>query len=239
MGIGLRYIEITGKPDRDIHQEDRPARPIKLDGVVYTSVFCPTDGRKNWQDMLTAFCTAFQDVEDATLVLKIVPHSLPSFMGEFHFFLPHLAPFKCRILALQGYLDPAEYEKLIAATDYYVSASRCEGLCLPLMEFMACGKPALSPCHTAMADYVDSSSTLIVDSSLEPCGWPHDSRLAFRTMRYRISWESLVNAYRQSYHIAKNQPDDYKQMGRAASARMKEFASNHVVKEKLQRFLLW
>jgi len=241
MGIGLRYIEITGEPDvkaeGDIHQEDRPDRPIRLEGVVYTSIFYSTDGRENWEDLLTAFCTAFQDVEDATLILKMVHNSLSSFLGKLYFRMQKLAPFKCRILALQGYLDPVEYEKLIAATDYYVNASRCEGLCLPLMEFMACRKPALSPCHTAMADYVDSSSTLIVDSSLEPCVWPHDSRLAFRTMRYRINWESLVNAYRQSYHLAKNQPDDYKQMGRAASARMKEFASNHVVKEKLQSFL--
>jgi glycosyltransferase involved in cell wall biosynthesis len=243
MGIGLRYIEITGAPDSEtkgnIQQEAQPGRQIKLEGVVYTSVFCPTDGRKNWEDMLTAFCKVFQDVEDATLVLKMTHNSLSSFLEKLHFVMQQLSPFKCRVLALQGYMDQVEYEKLIAITDYYVNVSRCEGLCLPLMEFMACRKPALSPCHTAMADYVDFSSTLIVDSSLEPCTWPHDSRTVFRAMRYRINWESLVNAYRQSYHIAKNQPDTYKQMAQAASAQIKKFASNNVVKEKLQRFLLW
>jgi glycosyltransferase involved in cell wall biosynthesis len=133
-------------------------------------------------------------------------------------------------------MDSIEYEKLIAATHFYVNASRCEGLCLPLMEFMACRKPSISPCHTAMVDYVDSSSTLIVDSSLEPCLWPHDTRNIFRAMRYRIDWESLVDAFRRSYDIAKNQPDVYREMAEAASAQMNKFSSNIAVKEKLQKF---
>ncbi len=241
MGIGLRSIEMTGQSDGEaqgaVRQEDQAARPIKLDGVVYASVFNPIDGRKNWKDILTAFCTVFQDVEDATLVLKMTHNALSSFLGKLHLLMQQLAPFKCRILALHGYLEPGEYEKLIAATDYYINASRSEGLCLPLMEFMACGKPALSPDHTAMADYMDSSSSFIVDSSLEPTVWPHDSRPVFRAMYHRINWESLVNAYQQSYQIAKNQPDTYGKMAQAAMSQIKTFASHHVVKDKLQSFL--
>jgi hypothetical protein len=241
MGIGLRYIEIMGEPDEKVkkesRQEDQSPRHVKLDGVVYTSVFSPRDGRKNWVDMVSAFCTAFQDVDDAILVLKMSHNSLSSFLGKLHFLMQQLAPFKCRILALQGYMDKVEFEKLIAITDYYVNTSHCEGLCLPLMEFMSCHKPALSPCHTAMADYVDSSSALMVDSSLEPCMWPHDPRLIFRAMRYRINCESLVNAYRQSYDIVKNRPDTYQKMAGSASSQMKEFASNNAVKEKLKGFL--
>lgn len=240
MGIGLRHIELAGDPGvevrKDIGQENNPVRKITLEGVVYTSVFNPIDGRKNWQDMVTAFCTAFQDVEDATLVLKMSHYSLTSFLGKLHFFLQQLWPFKCRIVALHGYMDSVEYEALIAATHFYVNTSRCEGLCLPLMEYMACCKPSISPCHTAMTDYVDSSSTLIVDSSLEPCMWPHDSRNVFRAMRYRINWESLVNAYRRSYDIAKNQPAVYREMAESASLQMNKFSSNIVVKEKLQKF---
>lgn len=240
MGIGLRHIEIAGEPGaevrRDIEQEKRPVRKITLEGIVYTSVFSPIDGRKNWKDIVTAFCTAFHDVEDATLVLKMTHNSLSSFLGKLHFFLQQLLPFKCRIVALHGYMDSVEYESLISATHFYISASRGEGLCLPLMEYMACGKPSISPCHTAMVDYVDSSSTLIVDSSLEPCMWPHDSREVFRTMRYRIDWDSLVNAYRRSYDIAKNQPGVYREMAKSASLRMNKFSSNIVVREKLRKF---
>jgi glycosyltransferase involved in cell wall biosynthesis len=240
MGIGLRHIEIAGDPGAEVRKakelEKTPVRKINLEGIVYTSVFSPIDGRKNWKDIVTAFCTAFQDVADATLVLKMAHYSLSSFLGKFHFFLQQLLPFKCRIVALHGYMDSVEYERLISATHFYISASRGEGLCLPLMEYMACGKPSISPCHTAMVDYVDSSSTIIIDSSLEPCMWPHDSRDVFRTMRYRIDWESLVNAYRRSYDIAKNQPAVYRGMAKAASLQMNKFSSNIAVKEKLRKF---
>ena len=240
LGIGLSHIEISGDPGvevrKDIEQENNPVRKITLEGVVYSSVLCPTDGRKNWEDIVTAFCTAFQDVEDATLVLKMVHYSLASFLMKLNSLLMQMWPFKCRVVALQGYMDSVEYEALISATHFYINASKAEGLCLPLMEFMACRKPSISPCHTAMVDYVDSSSTLIVDSSLEPCMWPHDPRNIFRSIRYRIDWESLVNAYRQSYDIAKNQPDVYREMAKAASLQMNKFSSNIVVKEKLQKF---
>jgi glycosyltransferase involved in cell wall biosynthesis len=240
LGIGLRYIEISGDPCEEFvkvtEQVNSPVCKVILEGVVYTSVFSPTDGRKNWKDIVTAFCTAFQDVEDATLVLKMVHHSLASFLVKLNSLLEQLWPFKCRVVALQGYMDSVEYEALISATHFYINASKAEGLCLPLMEYMACCKPSIAPCHTSMVDYVDSSSTLIIDSSLEPCMWPHDPRSIFRSMRYRIDWESLVNAYRRSYDIAKNKPDVYRKMAESASSQMNKFSSNIVVKEKLQKF---
>lgn len=238
MGIGLQSIEISGSPrGKQADKTGPPVSKVSLDGIVYTSVFSPLDGRKNWDDMVTAFCTAFQDVEDATLVLKMSHHSLSSFLGKLHFMLHQLSPFKCRIVALHGYMDSMEYEKLVAATHYYVNASKCEGLCLPLMEFMACRKPSLSPRHTAMADYIHPSSTFMIDSNIEPCMWPHDSRNLFRAVRHRVDWESLVNAYRKSYDVLKNQPETYRQMAEEASLQMENFASNSVVKEKLQKFL--
>ena len=43
----------------------------QVDGVVYVTVFNPRDGRKNWHQLITAFCWAFRETSDATLVLKI------------------------------------------------------------------------------------------------------------------------------------------------------------------------
>lgn len=241
MGIGLRYLEISGAPGGEISAHHYEAidgmRQVSLDGVVYTSVFNPGDDRKNWTDMIKGFCMAFQNMEDATLVLKMTHHSITSFLGRLHFLLQQMWPFQCRIVALHGYLDDAEYEKLIAATHFYVNTSRCEGLCLPLMEFMSAGIPAIAPCNTSLADYVDSSSTLIVESGVEPSIWPHDPRQVFRTLKYRIDWESLVNAYRQSYAIVKNQPNVYEAMAKAASLKMKAYASNDGVREQLGEFL--
>ncbi|PNA31995.1 glycosyltransferase, partial [Pseudomonas sp. MPR-AND1A] len=80
------------------------------------------------------------------------------------------------VVVMHGYLDDPQYARLYEAASYYVNASRCEGLCLPLMEFMACGKPAIAPNHTAMKDYIDDSVAFIVRSSEELTIWPQDTR---------------------------------------------------------------
>jgi glycosyltransferase involved in cell wall biosynthesis len=238
MGIGIQSMEISGVPSRSHAVRscyaDSPVRRVNLEGAIYTSVFNPGDDRKNWTDMVKGFCLAFGDVSDATLVLKMTHHSLTSFLGRLHFLLQQMWPFKCRIVALHGFLDKSEYEKLIAATSFYVNTSRCEGLCLPLMEFMACGKPAIAPCNTSLSDYVDASSSFIVKSAAEPSIWPHDPRQVFRAVKYRIDFESLVNAYKRSYGMVKNNPEKYEAMAKAASLKMKTYSSRHEIVGQLQ-----
>ena len=114
-----------------------PESQVTVEGVVYTSVLNPTDGRKNLWDLITGFCWAFRDKEDATLILKMVNGDLARWYRPYIQMLSQLSPFRCRVIALHGYLEEAEYEKLIAASSYYVNVSGCEGLCLPLMEFMS------------------------------------------------------------------------------------------------------
>lgn len=105
------------------------------------------------------------------------------------------------------------------------------------MEFMSCGKPAIAPCHTSLADYVEQSSTLLVQSGVEPAIWPHDPRELFRALKYRIDWESLMNAYRHSYEIVKNKPEAYREMAEAARLKMKDYSALSTVEKQLQRFL--
>lgn len=102
--------------------------------------------------------------------------------------LAQLAPFSCRVVMIHGYMDDAQYARLYQSASFYVNASHCEGLCLPLMEFMACGKPVIAPDHTAMQDYIDESVAFVVDSSVEACTWPHDPRMLFRAHRHRPDW---------------------------------------------------
>lgn len=240
LGIGLDDIEISGVPGsqakEDSAPESMPARTITLEGIVYTSVCDPLDDRKNWQDIVTAFCTAFQDVEDATLVLQIPRPSLAPLLRKLYSLLQRLSPFACRVVALHGNFDAGEYEKVKAAARFYVNASRCEGLGIDVVEYMACGKPVICPCHTATADYINSSLALMVDSCLEPCMWPHDTRKIFKTMRHRIDWESLVDAYRRSYEIAHKKPHIYRKMAASARLRTNQISSNVLVRDKLQHF---
>jgi len=224
-------------PNGNGRSEEPPGTLIRLGGVVYVSVLGPTDGRKNWQDMVTGFCFAFRDTPDATLVLKMVHHDFAAYRDTLILMLSRLAPIKCRVIAIQAYLEDEAFQNLIRATSYYVSTSLGEGLCLPLMEFMACGKPVIAPCHTAMEDYVDAQNAFVLTSSRQYSVWPHDPRMMFRSERYRLDWGSLVAAYRDSYRVAKTEPARFAAMAEHAERRIHDVASTAAVTEKLRDFL--
>ena len=189
---------------------------VSLSGVVYTSVFNPNDGRKNWQDMLHAFCWAFKSTPDATLVFKLT-HSDPVFCFEVVAAeVKKMMPFECRVVVIQGFLGDGEYEKLVQATHFATNSSYGEGQCLPLMEYMSSGKPTVAPDHSGMADYVNTKNSFVVGSSDDWTHWPHDLRVVLRTFRRQVSWESLHNGFLQSYDEAKHRPADY--IRRAACA---------------------
>ncbi|WP_231708940.1 glycosyltransferase [Pseudomonas denitrificans (nom. rej.)] len=210
---------------------------LTLDGVVYTSVFNPYDGRKNWIDMLGVFCWCFRDTPDATLVLKLTHHLVDDALNDMLHHLYKLQPYRCRIVLIHGYLDDADYERLVEATSYVVNTSYGEGQCLPLMEFMSCGKPAIAPANTAMLDYLDERNGFVIDCTPELTAWPHDPRAAYRTLRYIPVWDSIHEAYRRSYEVAHHEPQQYRQMSEQAIASLRQFCSQEVTRERLRHFL--
>jgi glycosyltransferase involved in cell wall biosynthesis len=210
--------------------------PLQLDGIVYTSIFNPYDARKNCFDMICAFCLAFRDV-DATLILKLI-HTDTDFAVDY--FLSHLyrlTPFRCRVILIKGFITDAEYLKLMQATCYVVNTSHGEGQCLPLMEYMSCGKPAVAPRHSAMLDYISPENAFVIDSSAEPSPWYNDPRHAYRTLRQRIDFETLLTAYRESYRVANEEPDRYAAMSVQARRSLEQYCSSAVVSKQLQEFL--
>jgi glycosyltransferase involved in cell wall biosynthesis len=210
---------------------------VGYSGIVYMSVLNPSDGRKNWQDIVTAFCWAFRDTPDATLVLKMIRGDSTPYRHDLFIMLAQLAPFSCRIIAVDGFLEDEEYARMITGATYYVNASNAEGLCLPLMEAMALGKPAIAPRHTAMLDYIDASAAFLVGSSPEHNVWPNDPRQRFSTMRERIRWDTLVDAYRESYRVAKEDPERYLAMSRRAAEIIRDYSSDAAVRRRLEHAL--
>lgn len=209
---------------------------LNLSGVIFTALFNPYDGRKNWADMLTAFCAAFKDTPDATLVFKLGHSEYESAMHDMLIWLARMPKFKCRVVLLHGYLEGHDFDSLIRASAFAVNASHGEGQCLPLMEFLSCGKPVIAPRHSAMVDYIDEEVAFVVDSWLDSTAWSHDPRLAYRTCRHQLNWASLVRAYQAAYQCAKNDPERYQQMSAAAIERMRGHCSQAVAAERLQQF---
>lgn len=212
-------------------------RQLQLSGVVFTSLFNPRDGRKNWVDMLTAFCTEFRDEPEATLVFKLGHRNHEEALQGFLMVLPRLPKFRCRVILLNGFLEDDAYLQLIQNSHFALNASYGEGQCLPLMEYLSCGKPAVAPSHSALADYIDKEIAFVVDSWADVSMWPHDPRIAYRTLRQQIDWTSLRQAYRAAFNCYQQEPETYQRMVNAASRRMQEHCSLSVARNLLDALL--
>jgi glycosyltransferase involved in cell wall biosynthesis len=214
-----------------------PGTDVDIGGIVFTAVLSPKDGRKNWQDILTAFVAAFTDQPDATLVLKMIGSDPTYWYWEFCNIVKALPAFRCRVLVLSGYLADPDYQALIAATHFVVNASLAEGQCLPLVEFMSGHRPAIAPLHTAMLDYIGPDNAVIVASEIEFCSWPHDPRNYLLTTRHRIEWPSLREAFSAAWRIAREEPTRYAAMAEAAAASVRDYCSDATVAPVLAGFL--
>ena len=213
--------------------------PVSLDleGVIYLAVLNPEDYRKNYFDLLGGFCWAFREVKDATLVLKLSHHDAEVSISNITEYLRRLSPFKCRVVLVDGYLSDTDYGNLLRATTYAVNSSVGEGQCIPLMEGMALGKPAVAPSHTAMIDYLSPGNAFLVASTIEPSAWPQDPRGAYRAFCHRIDFESLLNALTESYRVARKQPERYDAMAQDAKKTMEQRNSDTETLQRLRSFL--
>lgn len=206
-------------------------------GIVYTSIFNPNDGRKNWQDLLTAFQTALADCEDATLLVKLVTSEPEAAMGVINYYNQRDIPHRCHVRFICDYLSPEQMVELAQASTYYLQTTRAEGNCLPIMNFLAAGRPAISPRHSAIQDYFSEDMGFVVESHPEPAAWPHDPQLKLRTTWGRLVWPSLVDQIRQSYEVAKHDKARYERLSHQAQAKMQSWSHPDVVAEKLAQAL--
>lgn len=213
-----------------------PEFHIELTGIVYACVCNPTDQRKNWIDVLTAFCMALREADDATLVIKMVHFDVGTYWSRLIYTLAKLKPFQCRVVVIHGFLPRWDYDQLIAASSYYVTASACESVSRPIAEFMGGGRPVIAPSHTAMAEQVDPEVAFVVRSSREYIIWPEDPNDPLRAVRYRLDWLSLHDAFRDSYALIKSRPDDYIAMATRARDKARSLYAPSVVRDKLISF---
>jgi glycosyltransferase involved in cell wall biosynthesis len=212
----------------------------ELAGVVYCSILnflCP---RKNWQDLLTAYLQALADCDDATLVLKLVINPTKAETALLHLYHHYVAlrlKHRCKLMVITNYLSDDQMLELARASTFYINTSRAEGACLPLQDFLAAGRPALAPRHSAMTDYFDGTIGFEVRSSPEPALWRLDPELQFATMAHRLDWQSLHDQIRSSYELAKAQQVHYQHLAAHSRQRIARFASAEAVWPRLEQAL--
>ncbi|MDX2275813.1 MAG: hypothetical protein NW206_10220 [Hyphomonadaceae bacterium] len=226
---------------------DEPVRRVTVDGVVFASVLDLDDGRKNWQDLVSAFAIGHAQRRDATLILKLSQPNADWWI-EMYKWLAVMPKFDCRILCLRGDWNGEQWRQFVAASDWYVAASKAEGLCSPLQTFLSAGRPAIAPRHSALADSINPNSALIVDSDEEPWTWPdneygenwswtqHPADVGMTT-RQRPSWKSLITALEAAHQISTSDRARYEQLSDGAVKTMRALCSDAVVKGRLAAFL--
>lgn len=210
---------------------------IQAKGIVFASILNSRDGRKNWGDLATAFASRFQDVEDAVLIFKLNENDSAESMLNLERDLRRFVWLKCRVIAFNGYLSDDDYQRFLDGIDYVVNASTGEGQCLPLMELMAMGTPAIAPDHTSMADYITPDNAFILPSTRFLTGWPHDPRFIYSTTAFRVPWDALRDAYGNAYQLAKTDPSAYQRMSSSATAQLESHSSKRVVLTALRQVL--
>jgi len=206
---------------------------LALGGIVYTSIFNPYDGRKNWKDLINGFLFSIGQHEDVTLVLKLASTDIREIRKIINYYIDRDVPHKCRVVFISAFLDNAQLSKLCMASTFYIHTTKAEGSCLPLMNYLAAGRPAISPKHSCLEDYFHPEHGFVIDSEQEPAAWPHEKKHRFRTTWARISWNSLREAIQESYRVAKN-PEVYLSIATKCRDDMREWASYESVENKLK-----
>jgi glycosyltransferase involved in cell wall biosynthesis len=215
-----------------LHQKDirdlyPPLPRLELSGVVYTTIFNPFDGRKNWVDLLGGFLLALADRPEAQLVVKLVvppDKEADALAAAFACYRRATSGHRCQVAFITACLSEEQLVRLAEASTYYLNTSRAEGSCLPLQNFMAAGRPAVAPNHTGIADSLDENCGFVVASHPEPTCWPIDLEGPSTTRWYRLVWQSLFDQIRNSYETAIHYPDLYRALGQAARSRIRRLA---------------
>jgi hypothetical protein len=92
------------------------------------------------------------------------------------------------------------------------------------MRALAGRPPAIAPCHTAMADYMDETVGFVPRTYPEPTYWPHDPEQRLETFRFRPVWSDLRDAFLASAEVAEQHPHRFAAMSRAGRERMSGYA---------------
>jgi len=218
---------------RDAARVDAPVSDsLDLTGIVYTTVFNPFDQRKNWPDLLTAYLLALADCDDATLVMKLAVPPVRAAAGVnavVSVYRRLALAHRCKVVLISEYLSDVSMTHLARGTTYYLNSSRAEGACLPLQDFLAAGRPAIAPRHSAIADYFSGDAGFVVESHPEPASWPQDPEGRCTTTWHRLVWPSLHDAIRESYSVAKSDRARYDARSANARASMIKRAGSEAV----------
>lgn len=110
------------------------------------------DDRKNWQDVVRAFCSEFDKNEPVELLLK-------NSNENFGYWIPN----DPRVKIIDTMFTPGGMRRFYEITDCFMFTTRGEGSGLPAREAMATGAPTILTNYQGLAEVADSRYNYPID----------------------------------------------------------------------------
>jgi len=150
--------------DPTVFRPDGPRREVATDKTFRFLFVGGVSLRKGTDLLLTAYRRAFSAADDVCLVLK--DHSDDLFYRENHARgrIEELRadPEAPEILHLDEFLPEADLASLYRSCDVAVFPYRAEGFCMPILEAMGCGTPAIVPEFGACLDFCSAETSYLI-----------------------------------------------------------------------------
>jgi hypothetical protein len=201
------------------------SRSVTLEGVVFGAVFDPDDASSHWPDLVQAFCWAFRDQHDVTLIITLNGPSPTRSLALIRAELDKLPVFRSRVIALAGDQPRQTCHAVMEGCDFFVTASGGEGQCLPLLEFMSAGKPCVAPWHSGLAEHLTAANSLPVSFFRTWSAGPYDDGSPLRTYLHAVNWQSLVDACVQACSLRSSHTEQYLRMAEACREHTRQHCS--------------
>jgi glycosyltransferase involved in cell wall biosynthesis len=150
--------------DPEVFRPDGPAYELATEKRFRFLFVGGVSLRKGTDVLLEAYRRAFTAADDVCLVLK--DHSGDLFYRENHARdrIEELRadPMAPEIMHLDKFLPELDLAALYRSCDVAVFPYRAEGFCMPILEAMACGTPAIAPQFGACLDFCSTATSYLI-----------------------------------------------------------------------------
>lgn len=135
--------------------------------------------RKNIEQLIETFQRAFPHTHDGSIRLHI-----KSFPDDYEI----RTNGDHRITVIREFWDQDRYTEWLRQISVYVNMSSGEGWCMPLHEAMAVGRPAITPRHGGLTEYVNDKCCYFIPYRIKKVdgGFYSGQNLIFPAMDYAI-----------------------------------------------------
>jgi glycosyltransferase involved in cell wall biosynthesis len=185
---------------------------------IYLSVLNPHDKRKQIVTLIECFVSAWKKNNDLVLVIKLIIDNIHTKLVNINEILRHHYSYEgiCKNVVFVGQqLSEDEMVSLYKSARYYLTATSAEGLNLPLIEAMSHGIVPITPRHTAMLDYINSSNSIIIEHENKYTGSDyHVFGEKLKTTHFPPKKASLIQSILRATQIDE---EDYKNISKKAA----------------------